>query len=133
MKYLSILRYVISVLAVILVAMGIPDDGAKIDLALNWTYIVFGVAVAAAILFPAFNILSNPKGALRSLVGLAIIAVIVGIAYSLSSSETIVTSANVFDDPTALKLSDTGLYTTYVAAVLAIVSIFVGEISKIFK
>lgn len=132
MKYLSIIRYVllaISALTVLLFFVGVSD----VDLMLNWAYILLGLTIAASILFPLANIVQNPQAAMRSLVGLAIVAVVLGISYAISSDATIVTPVNTFDNPVTLKLSDMGLYATYIALGVALVSILVGEVSNIFK
>lgn len=132
MKYLSIIRYVflaISVLTVLLYFVNVSD----VDLMLNWAYILLGLTIAVSILFPVANLVQNPQGALRSLVGLAIVAVVLGISYAVASDAVIVTPVNTFDDPVSLKLSDMGLYTTYIALGVAIVASIIGEISNIFK
>ena len=77
MKYLSIIRYAflaISVVTVLLFFVGLSD----VDLMLNWAYILLGLTIAVAILFPAANLAQNPQGAIRSLVGLAIVVVVLG-------------------------------------------------------
>ena len=132
MKYLSIIRYVflaISVLTVLLFFVGVSD----VDLMLNWAYILLGLTIAVSILFPAANLAKNPQGAIRSLVGLAIVVVVLGISYAMASDAVIVTPVNTFDDPMALKLSDMGLFATYIALGVAILASIIGEVSNIFK
>lgn len=102
-------------------------------LMLDWAYILLGVAVVAAILFPLVHIIQNPKGAVQTLIGLAIVVVVVGISYALASDAPIVTAVQTFADPFSLKFSDTGLYTTYAALTVAILAIVVGEIGNVFK
>lgn len=133
MKYLSIIRYVllaVSVLTVLLYFVGASD----VDLMLEWAYVLLGATVAAAVLFPIIGIVQNPKAALRSLVGLVIVAIVLGISFALASDVPLTDSAgNVFDNPMALKLSDTGLFATYVAMTVAILSAILGEICNVFK
>ena len=56
-----------------------------------------------------------------------------GISYAMASDAVIVTPVNTFDDPTSLKLSDMGLYATYIALGVAILASIIGEVSNIFK
>lgn len=133
MKYLSYLKYaflVISALVVILYFVGVASD---VDGMLYWAYILLGLTIAAAIILPAVNLAKNPKGALRSLIGLAVIVIVAGVAYALSDSAPIITAANTYDNPTELKLSDMGLYVTYTALGVAVLSIVVSEIYNVFK
>ena len=133
MKYLSIIRYVllaISALTVILFFAGATD----VDLMLEWAYILLAATAAAAILFPLIGIVQNPKAALRSLVGLIIVVVVIGISYALASDVPVTGSDGVvFDDNLTLKLSDTGLFAAYAAMAVAILAAVIGEISNAFK
>lgn len=132
MKYLSIIRYVlltISVLTVLLYFAGASD----VDLMLNWAYILLGLTVAVSLIFPVVNIIQNPKGAMGTLIGLAVVAIVVGICYSFASDATIVTAVKTFDNPLELKLSDTGLYAAYIALASAILAAIGGEVVNLFK
>ena len=133
MKYLSIIRYVllaISALTVILFFAGATD----VDLMLEWAYILLAATAAAAILFPIIGIVQNPKAALRSLVGLIIVVVVIGISYVLASDVPVTGSDGVvFDNNLTLKLSDTGLFAAYAAMAVAILAAIIGEISNAFK
>lgn len=133
MKYLSIVRYVLliaSALSVILYFTG----GVDVDLMLYCAYAFVGIAAVIAIISPLFIFAQNPKAALSSLAGIAVVAVVIIAAYSLSSDMPIPNSAGgFFEDSAVLKISDTGLYATYAALVAAIVSIVGGEIMSLFK
>lgn len=133
MKYLSILRYIllaVSVLTVLLYFVGAVD----VDLMLQWAYVLLGASVVAAVLFPVFNIVQNPKGAVGSLVGLVVVAVVVGIAYALSGSEPVILSdGTILDNVLTLKLSDTGLFATYAAMTVTLLAVVMGELSNMFK
>lgn len=132
MKYLAILKYVLLAISA-LTMVPIFLDLTSVDLMLRWAYVLLGAAVAAAVLFPLFNIAQNPKGAARSLVGVAIVAIVLGISYALGSAEAVVTPGATYTDPTVLKLSDTGLFTMYAAMTVTIAAIVIGEIGNIFK
>ena len=104
-----------------------------VDAMLRWTYAMVGIATLCAVLFPIINIAQNPKSAIRSLIGLAIVAVVVLIAYSLSDATPVYTPSNNYTNAMELRLSDTGLITTYFALGIAVLSIVVTEVYKLFK
>ncbi len=136
MKYLSIIRYALIVISVLVILIPFATQtGAQpnVDVMLRWTYVILGVAVVATIVLPLFNLAKNPKGAMRSLIGMAIVVVILLIAYAASDATPVVTPTTVYDNPLELKLSDTGLFTTYAALGITLVSIFVTEVYKFFK
>lgn len=133
MKYLSIVRYLflaISVLAVGSYFVGVAD----VDAMLYWAYVLLGLTVASVIILPLLNVISNPKGAASSLLGLVIVAAVLGVTYSMASDAPIVNSAGgFFEDSLELKLSDMGLYTTYFTMATTILIVVGGEIRNIFK
>ena len=133
MKNLSIIQYILIAISVITVAMYFLGLG-DVDPMLIWGYILLGIAVAAVIILPLFNLVKNPKGAVRSLVGLGIVVVLAAICYALSSDAPVVNSAGgFFEDSAVLKISDTGLYLTYIALAVAILAAIRGEIRNAFK
>ncbi len=135
MKYLSIIRYLLLAVSALVVIVYFTQDPetASVDNMLRWEYIMIGATSAAVILMPVFNILKNPAGAVRSMIGLAIIAIIVLVAYGASDATPITTPSAVYDDPAILKFSDTGLYTTYFMLAASFVSIVVAEVTNMFK
>ncbi len=133
MKNLSIIQYILIAISVITVAMYFLGLG-DVDQMLIWGYILLGIEVAAVIILPLFNLVKNPKGAVRSLVGLGIVVVLAAICYALSSDAPVVNSAGgFFEDSAVLKISDTGLYLTYIALAVAILAAIGGEIRNAFK
>ncbi len=54
---------------------------------LNMAYVTFGIALVIALIFPIIHMFSNPKSALKGLVGVGIIVVLGLISYLLSSNE----------------------------------------------
>ncbi|MDE6483020.1 MAG: hypothetical protein K2L01_04595 [Rikenellaceae bacterium] len=139
MKYLSIIRIVLIVISVAIVAIAFLTQGSapepNVDAMLRWTYAMVGIATLCAVLLPLINIAKNPKSAVRSLIGVAIVAVIVLIAYALSDATPVYTPgrAEGYTDALELRLSDTGLITTYLALGIAVVSIVVTEVYNLFK
>ncbi|MEG1554030.1 MAG: hypothetical protein RRZ64_03870 [Rikenellaceae bacterium] len=139
MKYISFIRYGLIAISLIILFLflGTMDQTTGvypyIDLLLKWTYAILFIAVAVVVILPVFNMAKNPKGAGRTFIGIGILAVILGISYALSDGTTIVTPAATFDNVTELKLSDTGLFATYITTAIAIAAIVVGEVVKLIR
>lgn len=133
MKYLSIIKYVFLATSALVVALFFLG-ATEVDLMLYWAYALLGLTVAAVILLPLINVIKNPAGAMRSLVGLVIVAIVLGVSYALASDTPIPKSAGgFFENSTELKLSDMGLYATYFAMGATILIVIGGEIKNIFK
>lgn len=135
MKYISLITYILGGISVLLVGLFMFNTSSDLllDILMWWSYALVGIAVLVTLILPLINTIQNPKNAMRSVIGIAGVAVIVGIAFLFSSGETITTAVTVYDNELVLKLSDTGLYTTYVAFAAAIISVVAGEVSKTFK
>lgn len=122
----------ISVILTVLVFV-IPEDGG-VGIILYWTYFLAAIAVLAVVVFPIMNIAQNPKAAMRSLIGVAIVIVVVGVSFALSSAEPMTLSDKTVEtNAFALRVSDAGLYTTYFAIIAAVVATIYGEIRNSLK
>lgn len=91
-KNLGLFSRVFTILAIVfgLVVLFSTIPGIQLfttDLGLYVGYALFFVAIAAAIIFPVINIIQNPKGAIKSVGGLAVMVIIFVIAYSSSTAE----------------------------------------------
>jgi len=97
-------------------------------------YIAFGISIVFALLFPIIQMIGDPKGAIRSLIGLGIVVVLWFVASAFSGNEfspdqlekmkiTAETSTMV----------GTGLIYTYIIFGLAILSIIYASVSSMFK
>ena len=125
-KGLSILKFVLLAISVVSVAL-LPIMGEEsVGIMLTWAYILLGLTVAVSIILPLINLIKNPKGAIGTFVGLAIVVVVMGVCYALASDLPVVNSAGgFFEDPTSFRMIDMGLDATEVALSAAIViSIF---------
>lgn len=131
---LNIIKYALLLISVLVVVLLVVRGENGVDLALTWTFILVGIALAVTLLMPLVNIAQNPKGALRSLIGLAIVVVVLGIAYAMAGTAPVPNSeGGFFTNVTDLKISDMGLYTTYIALGGAILVAILGEIRNSFK
>ncbi len=101
---------------------------------LIWAYILVGLAIFAALIFPAIRMVTNPKNAKKTLIGLVGVAAIVFIAWQFSSDEVLpLATENPDNVPHVLKMAGTQLGTMYILLALAILSIFYTEIRNIFR
>lgn len=135
MKSLNLVKYLfLAIGAATLFTLFFMNEDAAAGIMLTWAYILLGLTVVVTLLMPLINLAKNPKGAVRSLVGLAIVVVVLGVCYAMSSDAPIVNSAGgYFDNPAELKLSDTGLYAAYFAMAATILVVIYGEIRNSFK
>lgn len=115
--------------------MGTVGAAMGVNVMLIYTYIIFALAIIIAVVFPVINIISNPKGAMRSLIGLIAMIVIFLVSYLLASDAPVPNPAEngFFDDPVTLKLTDVGLYAGYAMFAIVIVVILWGEIRSAIK
>lgn len=137
-KYLNILTYVMLGLTVIFVAMfyfggELPnqsyDTPVYTDSLIYWAKALFYITVALSILFPVIQLVTDPKGAIKGLAGLAGLGLIILIAYSLSDGTLLNLPGYTGEDNNvgSLKFADTVLYTMYILGAGAILSIVVTE------
>ena len=108
------------------------DTPIYMDQIMGWTYVLLGLSVVAAIIFPIYQLFTNPKQAVRTLIAIVGAAIIVFIAYSLSDGTVMnIPGYNGTDNnPETLKFTDTILYIMYTASVAALGSILVTEIIR---
>ena len=108
--------------------VGTVGNAMGVNVMLIYAYVVFAVALVLAIMFPLINIISNPKGAMRTLIGVVA-------SYLLSSDAPVPNPAanGYFTNSAVLKLTDVGLYAGYAIFVIAILVILWGEIRSAVK
>lgn len=84
--------------------------------------------------FGIYHVVQNPKGALKGIIGLVVLAVIFGIAYSMSAGE-ILDTWNTEDEITSgiSKYVDGAITTTGVLIGLALLAFIYSEIRNFFK
>lgn len=102
---------------------------------LRWAYILFGIGIVCALAFPIINLVTRPKQALKTVIGVLILGVFVLIAYALSDDTPmkLVGYSGPDNVPSKLIMSDTLLFTTYIFFIGAFVTIIGTEILKKFR
>lgn len=132
-KVFKITGWVLGLLGIVLGILAFFNGGSAIDLLLRYTYVLF---IAAVVIWIGLSIFisgkNNPKNLIKSAGVVVGIAVLVVLAYVLSSGAPAI---NVKTQPTTqwLKLTDTMLLLTYVLGGAAIVAIIVGAIRDAFN
>jgi hypothetical protein len=82
-------------------------------------YIVLGIAVIVALVFPSLSMVSNPKGALRSLLWIAVIAALGFISYLMSSNELSAVELERLQVAASMSVwVGAGLYLTYIVGLV---------------
>ncbi len=115
--------------------------GWRLNMFINWAYLLIIVGTTAAIIFPLIQMVTNPKGSKKSFMLIALMAVAFLMAYLLASpeilkfpgSEKFFTEGEGMSPATFAKLVDAGLLATYILFALAIGSILYSQISKLLK
>ena len=135
---LIILLAISAVLAAIFYGGGedISGNPAYTNIFILWAYILTGLSVGLALIFPIIQMITNPKNAKKGLVGIVALAVFVAIAYGVSSSEILgITNPDLiqYDVPSTLKYAGTMINSIYILAAIAILSMIYTEVAKIFK
>jgi len=114
----------------------INGDPVFTNLYIVWAYALAGLAVGFTVIFPIIQMITNPKNAKKSLVGVLALGAVILVSYIVSSGDLlgiIDPELIEFDTPNTLKYAGTMLYTNYLLAGLAIVAMAYSEISKVFK
>ena len=140
-KYLNILTIVMLGLTAVFVAMfyfggEIPNQAYPTpvysDLLINWAKILCFVTAGLAILFPIIQLGTNPKGAIKGLMGLVLLGLVILVSYSMSDGTLLNLPGYTGSDntPATLQFADTVLYTMYILGVGAIATIVITEIIR---
>lgn len=147
-KVLTIVLWVLlAVSAVLIISMmtnisendADPTMGAWINTNLTWSYILLGAGAVIAVVFALYNTFTDKAAAKKGLVALVFAGVILAISYVLASDaipqfhgvQKFVADGTL--DNSVSKWIGTTLYATYILLFLAIISIAVSAVSRIFK
>jgi len=119
------------IIGAVIVLMGFASGftSGNIDAMLNCAYILFGLAIVA-VLFAALIIggKNNPKGLVKALIGLVIVAALCFVVYMLSTSAPLVGYHGPAQSAQTLKLTSTLLNLCYILSAAAIIAIIIGEV-----
>ena len=128
-KWAMVALLLVSVVLLVMGFVGGWKEG-NVDALLGWTYIMVGLAIAAVIIVGLIiGAINNPKSLVKLGLGLVAVAIVCFVAYLIAPGDPAL-NLTTMDQPSApmLKLTDTILYLTYFAGIVAVLSIVVGEI-----
>lgn len=139
-KVISLILYTLMGISVIISGLFYFDFISE-NLFIIWAYILIGIATLTALGFAVSGIFTSSKSAKNSLIPFAVAVVLIFVAYLIASDEVLVFQGyekffyedNSMDPNVFSKLIGTGLMTTYSLGILALISIFYTEISKMTK
>jgi uncharacterized membrane protein len=126
-KWAMVLLIVVSVVLLVLGFAAGWKEG-NVDTLLTWTYVMVGLALAAVIIVGLIvGAINDPKSLVKLGIGLVCVAVVCFLAYLIAPGAP---AMGMLQQPSAatLKLTDTILYLTYFAGIVAVLAIVVGEI-----
>jgi hypothetical protein len=106
-------------------------DTFDIYLYLSYTLVI--IATLAAIILPLINAFGDPKGLLKSLIGVAVLVVLYFISYALASNEVTPVYTRFAVGPELSKIVGGSLILMYILLLIAIVGIVYTEIVKLVK
>lgn len=111
-------------------------EGSKmVSIGIVLTAVLFVIAAIAMVGFGIFQVVTNPKGAIKGIAGLALIAVIFGIGWGMSGGEVL----PVWDEkgfgitPTISKYVGASVFASIALLALASIGLVGSEIRNFFK
>jgi hypothetical protein len=137
-KILQISSYVLLIASAI-IFLGFYWEWFSTGAFITWGYILFAIAAGVTIIFGLVNwimkLVSAPKKAMGSVIGIVGLLVVFGLAYAISSEGSV--AANVMDkSEITLSTSHTigmAVKAMYILGGLAVLAVVYAEVSKIFK
>ena len=107
------------------------------DIGIQLTLALIVIALAAAVLFGIFQLISAPKQSIKGIIGIAAIAVLFFALYSTAGTDTdsvignIIAKFNVSDNQS--KMISGGIMTTLILLGLSMISMLLFEVYNLFK
>ncbi len=132
----NITRWILYLLLALSVIPGVLFYTELLDteLFINWSIILLFVAVGVMIISPVYGFIINPQNIVKMLISLAVLAVVIVIAYSIAGNEfTPLRLEELKTTEETSRLVGMGLYATYIAFGLTVVAILYSSIIKLFK
>jgi len=104
-----------------------------VDVGLYVMYLLFGVALVAAVGLPIVSAMKSPAALVKSLYGVGAMVVVFVISYAISGSEVTTKQAALGISESTSKLVGAGLTMFYIVAFIAVIGLVLSEINKAFK
>jgi hypothetical protein len=136
---LKVLLWVLIGITVGLVGWTAYKGGADelIGYNLLWAYGLLALAVVGVIVAALIDTITHPAGLIKTLLGVVVVVAVVGTALGLVLSEAPVAVPNsaggVFDNAFELRISEIGIYVTYIVAAIAILVVVFDVLSGLVR
>ena len=131
--------WILMIISVVILVWGFvtgfeSNDGAAVDVLLRWGYIMVGLTVAAVLIATVvIGGINNPKGLVKGLIGLVLVAAVCFVVYAISKGEPLMGYIGEQPSQQTLKFTDTVLNLIYLLGGCAILSIVVGEVVSVIR
>lgn len=108
---------------------------SSVNLFLGWGAFLVGFSALATLVFAVVGWISQPKKAVRALISIALLAIVVLIAYFMADATPLNLPAydGTGNTPEWNKFAGTGLISMYILLGLAVLSIFSSGLIKLIK
>lgn len=129
-RWILILLLALSVIPGVLFYLGLLET----DMFLNIAKLLLIIAAATMVISPVYGIITNPTNIIKLLISLAAIVVVVIIGYSIAGdSVSEIQDVKYGLTQSSSKMVGTGLFVTYIAFGLTVLSLLYSSVIKIFK
>lgn len=108
-------------------AMGNPS---YLDPALWLSYVVLGLAILLIAISAVIGIAVNPAGLKKTILSIAVLVILGGIAYAMSSSDVLPSYGDI--SPSISRFSETIIILSYFVAGGAIIALVIDAIKRFF-
>lgn len=104
-----------------------------LDTFLYICYAFIGIAIISSVLMPLLNAIKDPKGLVKSLIGVGGLVVLFFVSYALSSDELTIVASSHGETASSSKLIGAGMITFYFALIIAMVLAVVSLIRDLIN
>jgi len=132
----NITRWVLYVLLAFSVIPGVLFFSGvfSTEMFINTAYIMLIVGVAVMVISPLYGFITNPQNIVKMLISIALMVVIVVLAYSLAGNDFSDYRLEELKTTTEIsRLVGMGMFVTYITFGLTVVAILYSSIIKLFK
>jgi hypothetical protein len=104
-----------------------------VDAGLYVMYVLFAVAIVAALGLPVISAIKSPANVVKSLIGIGAMVVLFFVSYGISGGDVTAKQAALGVTETTSKMVGAGLTMFYIVMVTAVIGLIYSEINKAFK
>ncbi len=136
---LKVLLWVLIGITAGLVGWAVYTGGSDEAISYNliWGYGLLALAVVGVLCAALVDTFTHPAGLVKTLLGLVIVVAVVGTSVGLVLSHDILPVPNsaggVFDNPFELRISEIGIYVTYIVSAIAILVVVYDVLSGLVR